>query len=401
MTFSTIYSKNVKIFFAYSAKDERMRQDLEEHLYHLSALGVETKWYNYQNESQNELVRYLDTTNLIILLVSPSFMHEFSRNEPYWKAPIQLAKEKNEQPEVPHIPVLLRQVDNWQSTLGDLAPLPINGKAVNETRFWANSDEAYVAISQGIGEIVKNLKDYRKKLQQYEQYFHEAIQREYPLSEYDREWLNNFKLTNNLKDRDTDLIEEEFRQSSQKYKQYLISFLEKFLRARYSISLGKRQSILIVSVVVVFLSLVGLVSRLLIASPNKQQPGINTAKFNKIANLILIPSTNDEGWIFLGIVNKSSPPIYFEEPLVSGSSNINVPFIPNVETEVTVTQNVELRKNMPQKPNFNAKEQEFLGKLKSGEKIIIRKVETFLDKNSTPPVTEVWAEISRCGNTCN
>jgi hypothetical protein len=146
-----------------------MRPNLEEHLHELRTLSVDSKWHKYHIETEHdweeEICKYINRANLIVLLVSPTFL-----NESCWDAPVNRAKERCEVEEVPLIPVLLRQVNGWERKLGDLAPLPSNGRAVND-KSWANCDEAFVQVAQGIVEKVEELKEYQKKLQEYEQYF--------------------------------------------------------------------------------------------------------------------------------------------------------------------------------------------------------------------------------------
>jgi hypothetical protein len=231
MSFSSSSTKNIKIFFAYSQHrdDERLRQALEDHLHLLNSLGVATKWYKYQIQTEqdweDEICEDLDRADLIILLVSPAFMHELNE---HWNTPVNRAKEQCEEEEVILIPVLLREVYGWQRVLGDLIPLPNNGIAIASS---PNRDAAFVEVAQGIVEKVEELKEYQAKLQEYEQHFSEAIQREEPLSEYDRESLNNFKHTWNIKDRDTVLIEKAVTQRQQEYYQQNLQQYEQYLYA--------------------------------------------------------------------------------------------------------------------------------------------------------------------------
>ena len=63
--------------------------------------------------------------------------------------------ERHEAQEARVIPVILKPVDNWQSTpFGKLQPLPKDGKPVSK---WGNRDEAFVSIAQGIREAVEDL----------------------------------------------------------------------------------------------------------------------------------------------------------------------------------------------------------------------------------------------------
>jgi alcohol dehydrogenase YqhD (iron-dependent ADH family) len=92
MSFSSSSTRNIKIFFAYSQnnQDERLRQALEEQLHLLNSLGVDTKWYKYQIETEpdweDEICKDLDRADLIILLVSSTFMHELHE---HWNVPVK------------------------------------------------------------------------------------------------------------------------------------------------------------------------------------------------------------------------------------------------------------------------------------------------------------------------
>lgn len=235
MSFSSSSTKNIKILFAYSQHrdDERLRQALEDHLYLLNSLGVVTKWHKYQIQTEqdweDEICEDLDRADLIILLVSPAFMHELNE---HWNTSVNRAKERCEEEEVPLIPILLREVYGWERVLGDLTPLPNNGIAIASS---PNRDAAFVEVAQGIVEKVEELKEYQAKLREYEQHFSEAIQREEPLSEDARNWLNDFKHTWNLKDRDIIRIEALVTQKQQEiYKQNIQEYTEYWYAATQS-----------------------------------------------------------------------------------------------------------------------------------------------------------------------
>jgi hypothetical protein len=125
-----------------------------------------------------------------------------------------------------------------------------------------------------------------------------------------------------------------------------------------------------------------------------QQPSKNySSTSNQTSSLT--PKTVSDGWIFIGRVSKTSKPASFGDQLISGSPSIDSSVVPKINSKATVRQKVKLRKNMPQAPNFNPQEQEELGALKSGDKIVILKIKYFVDPNDTPPVTKVWAEVRR------
>jgi hypothetical protein len=441
MSFSSSSTKNIKIFFAYSQHrdDERLRQALKDHLHELRSLGVDSRWHKYQVEAaqdwEDEICEDINTADLTVILVSPSFL-----NESCWDSPVNRAKERCEQEEVPLIPVLLRQVNGWERKLGDLAPLPSNGRAVND-RNWANSDEAFVEIAQGIVEKVEELKEYQEKLQEYKQHFSEAIQREEPLSEYAREWLNNFKHTWNIKDRDTVLIEnavtqrqqEYYQQNLQQYEQYLYAAIQQeyhlsndtrdeLKRQQKSLNIkdediarleaeitqqreyeleqerkqvflgrGAGWAVFVVAVVMLGGTFMNGQDKPPSRMPSAASDHTNLIKPNK-------NHENFEGWIFIGQVKNASDSPTTKKTLVGSSISIDSPVVPSRQSEVTVIQSVSLRDNRPQKPNFNPKDQKLLGVIESGQKVII--VDTFVvPRNSS--LTSVFAKVRKCDVACN
>jgi hypothetical protein len=65
---------------------------------------------------------------------------------------------------------------------------------------------------------------------------------------------------------------------------------------------------------------------------------------------------------------------------------------------------VTLRKNRPQAPNFNPQEQKPLAIIKPTEKLKILKVESITPSNTprlATPATKIWAQVDRCGSSCN
>jgi hypothetical protein len=441
MSFSSSSTINIKIFFAYSQnnQDERLRQALEEQLHLLNSLGVDTQWYKYQIETErdweDEICKDLNRADLIVLLVSSTFMHELHE---HWNVPVKRATERYEEEEVTLIPVLLREVYGWQRVLGDLIPLPNNGIAKGSS---PNRDAAFVEVAQGIVEKVEELKEYQKKLQEYEQHFSEAIQREEPLSEYARECLNNFKHTWHIKDRDTVLIEkavtqrqkEYYQQNLQQYEQYLYAAIQQeyplrndtrdelkleqeslnikdediarleaeitqqreyeLEQERKQLFLGRGAGWAVFGVAVVMLGGSFMNDQ---NKPPSRMPSPASIQTTK-----LTPNTNDEnfdGWIFIGQVKNASDSPTTKKTLVGSSISIDSPVVPSKESEVTVIRSVSLRDNRPQKPNFNPKEQKLLGVIESGQKVII--VDTFvLPRNSS--ITSVFAKVRKCDVACN
>ena len=114
------------------------------------------------------------------------------------------------------------------------------------------------------------------------------------------------------------------------------------------------------------------------------------------------PTTIADGWIFVGNINKTSASALAGRSLINGSQSINSSVVPSVGSIVTVAvkPGVTLRKNKPQKPNFNPQQQKALAVIKDREKLKIIKVESITASNTTQPVTKVWAQVHKCGSVC-
>ncbi|MBD2205812.1 serine/threonine protein kinase [Calothrix sp. FACHB-1219] len=99
------------------------------------------------------------------------------------------------------------------------------------------------------------------------------------------------------------------------------------------------------------------------------------------------------GWIRLGAVNNTVGTATVGETLISTNQPITISpsVVPQVGTQVTVINGVNVRKNKPQKPNYELPEK--VSTLANGEKIVILNLDYFIDPTSTSPYTAVWAEV--------
>src|SRR3712207_4638911 len=68
----------VKVFISYSHKDERFREQLQEHLYAAKRQGLIEDWHDRRiapgEEWENLISENLETAEIILLLVSSSFI---------------------------------------------------------------------------------------------------------------------------------------------------------------------------------------------------------------------------------------------------------------------------------------------------------------------------------------
>jgi hypothetical protein len=159
-------SNAVKLFFSYSHKDESLRDTLATHLSNLEWQGVISSWHDRKivagTEWNNEIKTSLDAADIILLLISPDFIaSKYCRD-----IEIPQALQRHEVGEAYVIPVILRPFDWSDAPFARLQAYPKDAKAVT---LWANQDEAFVSVTQGIRTVAKLLQDQRRqKLQRIE-----------------------------------------------------------------------------------------------------------------------------------------------------------------------------------------------------------------------------------------
>jgi adenylate cyclase len=144
----------IEIFFSYSHKDKRLRDELETQLSLLKRQGAITAWYDRKigagKEWANEIDTHLNSAQIILLLVSPDYL----ASDYCYDIEMKLALERHEAKEAYVIPVILRSVDWKEAPFGSLRALPTDAKPVTE---WSNRDRAFEDIAKGIRNIIEGL----------------------------------------------------------------------------------------------------------------------------------------------------------------------------------------------------------------------------------------------------
>jgi hypothetical protein len=144
----------IKILISYAHKDEILLQKLKTHLAPLRQLGLIDMWYdqdiNAGIEWEREINDHLNTSQIILLLVSPDFM---ASNYCY-SIEMKRAFERHERGEARVIPIILRPV-LWQLTLiGKLQVLPANAKAITDP-YWITQDRGFHNVAEGINKVIE------------------------------------------------------------------------------------------------------------------------------------------------------------------------------------------------------------------------------------------------------
>ena len=144
----------LEVFYSYAHKDERLRQRLETHLSTLLQQGLIAPWHDRNisagTDWEREIDAYLNSAQLILLLISPDFIASTYCSSIECKR----AMERHLAGEARVIPIILRPTD-WQGVQFErLQALPTNAKPITT---WPNRDQAFLAVARGIREAVEEL----------------------------------------------------------------------------------------------------------------------------------------------------------------------------------------------------------------------------------------------------
>lgn len=140
------------VLFCYAQQDERMARKLKDHLSVLEHNGHIALWdYGHISpgaEWEQEIQRHLDEAQIILLLISSSFL----ASHYCYKEEMRRAIERHEHKEARVIPVILRPA-HWQAPpLDKLQPLPDRQKPITS---WSPQDEGYKKVAEGLASVVK------------------------------------------------------------------------------------------------------------------------------------------------------------------------------------------------------------------------------------------------------
>lgn len=147
----------VKVFISYSHKDEKLKNDLCEHLSTLRRQNIISEWHDRKiipgTNWKDEIDENLSNSELILFLISSSFMNSDYCNDIEVKKALELHKEGK----VCVIPIVIRAVKWNGMELSKIQALPTDAKAVTS---WENEDEAWLDVING---IEKHLKEFHSK----------------------------------------------------------------------------------------------------------------------------------------------------------------------------------------------------------------------------------------------
>lgn len=147
----------ISIFYSYAHEDEHLRKKLEAHLALLRQQDLVAEWHSRNisagTEWTREISTYLNTAQIILLLVSSSFI----ASKYCYSTEMARALERHEAGNARVIPIILRPVYWKNAPFSRLQALPTGGKPITG-RGWHNTDEAFADVVQGIHKVVEELR---------------------------------------------------------------------------------------------------------------------------------------------------------------------------------------------------------------------------------------------------
>ena len=139
--------REVEVFIAYSHKDEKLLDQMLLHLTMLQREALITAWYDRRidagDEWASEIDRHLNTAQIILFLISASFL----ASDYCYGIEVKRAMERHEAGEARVIPIILRPCDWGGTPFAKLQALPKDARPINS---FASRDEAYYEVSKGI-----------------------------------------------------------------------------------------------------------------------------------------------------------------------------------------------------------------------------------------------------------
>ncbi|HEY6540699.1 MAG TPA: TIR domain-containing protein [Ktedonobacteraceae bacterium] len=144
----------IEVFISYSEEDEKFKKQLETHLTMLRREGIIRPWHSQQiepgQEWEHETANHIDSAQIILLLISPSFL----ASDQLYENEMMRAMERQALGAARIIPIILRSVDLGRTPFKKLLALPRNGKPVDT---WRNADEIWSSIAQEIRYVCEQL----------------------------------------------------------------------------------------------------------------------------------------------------------------------------------------------------------------------------------------------------
>ncbi|MBN8564364.1 MAG: SUMF1/EgtB/PvdO family nonheme iron enzyme [Leptolyngbya sp. UWPOB_LEPTO1] len=144
----------VNVFVSYSHEDEPLRAELGKHLSSLRRSRAIAEWHDRKIDAgaewAKEIDRNLKSADVILLLISPAFIH----SDYCSSVELTQAMEQHEAGTACVIPIILRACDWENEPFAKLQAYPKNAKPVTSSE---NRDEAFLDIVRGVRGAVQRI----------------------------------------------------------------------------------------------------------------------------------------------------------------------------------------------------------------------------------------------------
>lgn len=145
----------IEVFISYSRDDDIFKQRIETHIAMLRRQGIIRLWNSQQIElgrdKKQEIADLINSAQLILLLVSPSFL----ASDQLYEQEMMYAMLRHMSGEVCVIPIILRAVDLSDTPFMKLQALPRDGRPIER----ANNDKTWSSIAQEIRRVCEQLRE--------------------------------------------------------------------------------------------------------------------------------------------------------------------------------------------------------------------------------------------------
>lgn len=174
----------IKIFYCYAREDRALRDELEKHLGALKRSGLISTWYDREiapgAEWEREIHERLNTADMVLLLISPDFMH----SDYCWGFEMRHALARRQSEQIAVLPIIVRSV-LWKGTpIAELQLLPSEGKAITK---WTDRDAAFEDVANGIYDVVEKIHLQRAEAERQRRLLEEKARQEE--TERQRQWM--------------------------------------------------------------------------------------------------------------------------------------------------------------------------------------------------------------------
>lgn len=142
----------INILLCYAHQEEGMVKQLKNHLSSLTHQGLITLW-DYGNilpgtEWKQEMKKHLEEAQIILLLISSSFI----ASHYHFSVEMKAAIERHERKEACVIPIILRYADWSIPPIDKLWPLPDSARPISD---WHPRDKGFMDVARGIEKVVE------------------------------------------------------------------------------------------------------------------------------------------------------------------------------------------------------------------------------------------------------